>query len=340
MKTRGARAGPMRILLVVLAVLALLLCVGKEASAQSVKTLQKLANKDRDGVAKLDAGQFIKHAVADNKDYSVVVQMTALLPQYKCTACKTVDASLRAVSRGWKRQRGSVDPALQIVFATLDMEDGEDLSRQMGLEGLPHLIIFPAGKGARAFENPSPREMPLNARTSDPRGMATKLGELFSIEFKPDLPTDYAKHLTNAAAVAAAALAAYLVYTHVDLRRLGRSAGAIGTILFVLLMTSGFMWNRINTPKYVGHTRGGDVLLFLPTNGQQYSVETQIVAATYAVCALCVVALVRHVPRIQNQDQRTFVTLMFTLALIMTYSYLNSIFRLKMSSYPFRLLLP
>ncbi|KAJ1907139.1 oligosaccharyl transferase subunit ost3/OST6 [Coemansia sp. IMI 209127] len=334
----GVRLGLSR--LVLLVVLAQLLFFANDATAQSVKTLQKIASKNRDGMAQLDTSLFMKHVVAENKDYSVVVQLTALSPLYKCVACKTVDASLRAVSRGWKRQRDSVDSAQKIVFATLDMDDGEDLFRNMGLEGVPHLIIFPAAKGPHAFDNPSPREMPLNARTSDPRGMATKLGELFSLEFKPDLPIDYTKYLMNAAAALASACAVYIVYKHVDLRKLGRSVWAIATILFVLLMTSGFMWNRINDPPYMGQARGSDVLLFAPTNSQQYGVETQIVAGTYAVCALCIVALVRHVPNIQNQEQRTFVTFMFTIALIMTYSYLNSIFRLKMSGYPFKLLLP
>ncbi|KAJ1667931.1 oligosaccharyl transferase subunit ost3/OST6 [Coemansia sp. RSA 1813] len=338
MKTLGIRQGLSRLLLLV--AIALFLFNGNDVSAQSVKTLQKLASKNSDGVARLDTALFLKHVVAENKDYSVVVQLTALSPLYKCTTCNTVDASLRAVSRGWKRQRASVDSALQIVFATLDMDDGEDLFRQMGLEGVPHLIIFPAAKGPHAFENPSPREMPLNARTSDPSGMATKLGELFAIQFRPDLPIDYAKYLTNASTALAGACTVYLVYRHVDLRKLSRSVWAIATIMFALLMTSGFMWNRINDPLYIGQARGGDALLFMPINNQQYGVETQIVAATYAVCALCVVALVRHVPKIPNQEQRTFVTFMFVIALIMTYSYLNSIFRLKMSGYPFRLLLP
>ncbi|KAJ2535678.1 oligosaccharyl transferase subunit ost3/OST6, partial [Coemansia sp. RSA 1933] len=273
-------------------------------------------------------------------DYSVVVQLTALAPVYKCALCKKVDASLRAVSRGWKKQRGSVDSAQKIVFATLDMDDGEDLFRSMGLEGVPHLLIFPAAKGPFAFDNPSPREMPINSRTSDPRGMATKLGELFALEFKPDLPIDYSRYLMNAVTALAGAFVVYLVYRHVDLRKLSRNVWAIASILFTLLMTSGFMWNRINSPAYLGQARGSDVLLFAPSNDQQFGVETQIVAATYAVCALCVVALVRHVPKIQNQEQRTFVTFMFTFALILTYSYLNSIFRLKMPGYPFKMLLP
>ncbi|KAI9502587.1 oligosaccharyl transferase subunit ost3/OST6 [Coemansia spiralis] len=320
--------------------LLLLLLVGHSSSAQSLKQLQTQANKDRDGVARLDPDLFMKHVITEHKDYSVVVQLTALSPVYKCDACKTVDKAFRAVSRGWKKQSSSKDAAQRIVFGTLDMDDGEELFRQMSIEGVPQLVIFPASKGPHAFENPSPRGLTLGAKTSSPEGMASRLGELFGIEIKADVPVNYSKHLMNIATVAAGLYAVFLVYKYVDLRSLGRNIWAICTILFVLLMTSGFMWNRINEPPYVGQTRSGDPVLFAPTNSQQYGIETQIVAATYAVCALCIVALVRHVPRIQNSDQRTFVTFMFTVALILTFSYLNSVFRMKMPGYPFKLLLP
>ncbi|KAJ1996816.1 oligosaccharyl transferase subunit ost3/OST6 [Coemansia sp. S85] len=120
---------------------------------------------------------------------------------------------------------------------------------------------------------------------------------------------------------------------------LGRNLWAIATIMFVLLMTSGFMWNKINDPPYMGQAKGGEVALFVPTNNQQFAVETQIVAVTYAVCALCIVILVRHAPKIQSADQRTFITLLFVAVLMLMFSYLNSVFRLKMPGYPFKLLL-
>ncbi|KAJ1721660.1 oligosaccharyl transferase subunit ost3/OST6 [Coemansia erecta] len=322
-------------LLLALVVLAVAL-VGT-GNGQSLQALQKKANKDKDGLARLDINLFMKHVVSETKDYSVVVQLTALSPKYKCGPCKSIDASLRAVSRGWKDQANK--NGRDIVFASLDVEDGEELFQQMKIDNIPRVMIFPASKGPHAFANPSPREMSLSPRTSSVSGMASKLSELFGIEIKAHVPVDYARYLMNAASAAAALYALYLVYKHINLRTLGRNVWAIASILFVLLMTSGFMWNRINSPPYMGQTRSGDVILFAPVNNQQYGVETQIVAVSYAVCAMCVVALVRHVPKIQNTDQRNFVTFMFVVALIMTFSYLNSVFRMKMPAYPFRMLL-
>ncbi|KAJ1891053.1 oligosaccharyl transferase subunit ost3/OST6 [Kickxella alabastrina] len=324
-----------------LLVITLLLTIPSPAHAQSFSQLKKHASKDADGLAQLDLKLFMKHVVAETKDYSVIVQLTALAPKYKCGPCKAIDTTLRSVSRGWKKQqnKGGKD-GHQIIFASLDVEDGEELFRKMGIDNIPRFMIFPASQGPDKFDNASPREMKLNTKTSQPEGMAQKLGELFDVEFKPDIPVDYLKYLTNGAVLIAAAYAVFLVYMNIDLKRLGRNIWAIATILFVLLMSSGFMWSRINTPPYVGQTRSGDVVLFAPTNNQQYGVETQIVAATYAVCALCIVALVRHVPRIPNVDQRNFVTFMFVIALIMSFSYLNSVFRMKMPGYPYKMLLP
>ncbi|KAJ1869394.1 oligosaccharyl transferase subunit ost3/OST6 [Coemansia sp. RSA 1722] len=319
-----------------LALLVVLCLMASIGHAQSLKTLR--AKQDSDGVVKLDMGLFMKYVVDEKKEYSVVLQLTALSPKYKCGPCKAIDRTLRAVARGWKKQanKGGRD----IVFGSLDVEDAEELFQQMKIDNIPRLMIFPAAKGAQAFENPSPRELSLSARTSSPSGMASKLSELFGVKMQAEEQTDYMKYLSNLIVAAAAICAIYLVYRHIDLRMLGRNVWSIATILFVLLMTSGFMWNRINNPPYMGQTRSGDVILFAPVNNQQYGVETQIVAVTYAICSLCVVALVRHVPRIQNADQRSFVTFMFVAALVLTFSYLNSVFRMKMPAYPYKLLLP
>ncbi|KAJ2723800.1 oligosaccharyl transferase subunit ost3/OST6 [Coemansia sp. Benny D115] len=307
-------------------------------SGQSLKALQKQASQDPDGLARLSLAQFIKHVVPEAKDYSVVIQLTALAPKYKCEPCKLIDSTLRAVSRGWRAQKKKTKH--QILFATLDVEDAEEMFQQMKIENIPKLMIFPAGRGAFAFDNPSPREMTLSPRVINAEAMAAKLGELFGIEIRAQTPVDYLKHLRNVAAGLASCYAVYLVYQHVDLRVLGRNLWAILSILFVLLMTSGYMWTRINDPPYVGQTRQGEPVLFAPVNNQQYGIETQVVAAAYAVCALCVVALVRHVPKIEGAEQRTFVTMMFVVALIMTFSYVNSVFRMKMPGYPFMMLLP
>ncbi|KAI8325115.1 hypothetical protein GQ54DRAFT_255315 [Martensiomyces pterosporus] len=307
------------------------------ASSQALDQIQKLANKDADHMARFDLKGFMKNVVAEGKDYSVVVQLTALAPKYKCEPCREIDSTLRAVSRGWKKHG---EKGRHIMFGTLDVEDGEQLFSQMEIDKIPRLMIFPADKGAHAFKNPSPRELQLNPKTGNPEGMASRLSELFGVQIKADVPIDYSKYTMRAATVVAGIYAAFLAYKYVSLSVIGKNVWAVASILFVLVMTSGFMWNRINDPPYMGQARDGDVVLFAPTNQQQFGVETQIIAATYAVCALCIVGLVRHVPKIQNQDQRTFVTFMFVVALVMTFSYLNSVFRMKMPGYPYKLLFP
>ncbi|KAJ2780490.1 oligosaccharyl transferase subunit ost3/OST6 [Coemansia javaensis] len=325
-----------------LAALALALVLVLAGAAPSFDRLRELGGQDRDGVAVLQLDDFIKHVVREDRDYAVVVQLTALSPQYKCDTCHAVDRSVRAVARGWRRQQQQQGQQEQrkIVFASLDVEEGEDMFRKMGIDKIPRLMIFPAAKGPHAMANPTAREMKLSPSNARPEGMAARLAELLGAPIRADVPTDYTKYATTAAAVAGASYAVVLAYRHVDLRRLGRNAWAVATITFVLLMTSGFMWNRINAPPYMGQTRTGDAVLFAPTQNQQYGVETQIVASAYAACALCVVLLVRHVPRVSGPEQRTLVTLLVVASLVLMYSYINSVFRLKMPGYPYRLLLP
>ncbi|KAJ2416446.1 oligosaccharyl transferase subunit ost3/OST6 [Coemansia sp. IMI 209128] len=305
------------------------------AGAQSLSELQALAKKDGDSLARLDIEAFMKNVVPESKNYAVVVQLTALSPKYKCKPCVELDKTLRTVARGWNRHGDKG----QIVFASMDVEDGEELFHKMKIEQIPRLMVFPAGAGPHALANASPREMSLKEETMTPEGMSAKLGSLLGVAIKPDIPVNYGKYLRMTLAVQAAGAGAYLAYKLVNLRMLGRNLWAIATIMFVLLMTSGFMWNKINDPPYMGQAKGGEVALFVPTNNQQFAVETQIVAVTYAVCALCIVILVRHAPKIQSADQRTFITLLFVAVLMLMFSYLNSVFRLKMPGYPFKLLL-
>ncbi|KAJ2083287.1 oligosaccharyl transferase subunit ost3/OST6 [Coemansia sp. RSA 988] len=321
-----------------LAGLALLcLALAGTGTGQSFGQLQKLCGKDKDGVAQLELSQFMKHVVSEDKDYAVVVQLTALSPRYKCDTCHVVDRALRAVSRGWKKGGGT---KRRLAFGTLDVEDGEELFQQMGIDKIPRIMIFPAGKGPEAMANSSPREMKLGARTSHAEGMAARLSELFGVEIKADMPVDLTKYAVKGAAITGAAYASLLAYRHINMRMLGRNMWAVATITFVLLMTSGFMWNRINSPPYLGQARGGDPVLFAPTQSQQFGVETQIVATGYAACALCVLLLVRHVPRVSGAEQRTLVTFMVVASMVLVCSYLNSVFRLKMPGYPYKLLLP
>ncbi|KAJ2139520.1 oligosaccharyl transferase subunit ost3/OST6 [Coemansia sp. RSA 678] len=305
-------------------------------AGQSFSSLQQLGKADRDGVAQLELEQFMAHVVPETKDYAVVVQLTALSPQYKCDTCHAIDKSLRAVSRGWRRQRAS----RRIAFATLDVDNGEELFRKMGIDKIPRLMIFPAGRGDEAMANASPREMKLGAKNSHPAGMASRLSELFGTEIQADEPIDYMRYIIGVVGVLAAAFVARMAWRRVSSSVVGRNVWAVASITFVLVMTSGLMWNRINAPPFMGQTRTGDVVLFAPTNSQQYGVETQIVATAYAVCALCVVLLVRHVPRVPSGEQRALVAVMVVAALLLAHSYVNSVFRMKMPGYPFRLLLP
>ncbi|KAJ2893678.1 oligosaccharyl transferase subunit ost3/OST6 [Coemansia aciculifera] len=209
----------------------------------------------------------------------------------------------------------------------------------MKIEQIPRLMVFPAGAGPHALANATPREMAIKEETLTPKGMADKLSLLLGVDIKPDIPVDYMKYVKMVLAVPAAGAGVYLAYKVVSLRVLGRNLWAIATIVFVLLMTSGFMWNKINDPPYIGQSRSGEAQLYVPTNNQQFGIETQLVAATYAICALCIVALVQYAPKVQGADQRTFITFMFVVMLVLMFSYLNSVFRMKMPGYPFKLLL-
>jgi oligosaccharyltransferase complex subunit gamma len=111
---------------------------------------------------------------------------------------------------------------------------------------------------------------------------------------------------------------------------------ASGSIIFILTMISGFMWNQIRHPPYVAND-GNKIQYIMPGFQNQCILETQIVTAMYGVIGFLLIALIYHPPRISNPSTQRLAVYGYLFAFVAAYSYLIGIFSLKHQGYPFKL---
>lgn len=125
-------------------------------------------------------------------------------------------------------------------------------------------------------------------------------------------------------------------------------------ILFTTAMTSGTMWNRIRKPtpygiKEVSRGGGKTIIEYISSSlQQQYGMESQItfglgtliVSLNIAVwCSLSLILVPLTTPAIKSSVMKRGVVMLLMLSFIFSLSLTLRVFRMKLSSYPFKLLL-
>lgn len=194
----------------------------------------------------------------------------------------------------------------------------------------------------------APTEGPHSDPSSEPRrydfraGMAAEpFAEFVSRQINANVPVtrppNYAKifiTIVGGLAVLASAKLAWPVARGVVMNK---NTWAALSIVTILMMTSGHMWNHIRKPPYVVPNQGG-VSYIAGGFQNQFGLESQIVAGLYGLCAFCVISLIVSAPKFQEPQRQRFTIMVWTGTLFIIYSLLMSLFRLKNGGYPFKLL--
>lgn len=109
------------------------------------------------------------------------------------------------------------------------------------------------------------------------------------------------------------------------------------SIIAVTIWTSGYMWNRIKGAPYVTAGQGGQVNWIAQGYGNQYGLETQVVAVLYASLAGAVVILTTLIPAQANTNKQRVGVLLWVALIVVLYSFLIRLFKIKNGGYPFGL---
>ncbi|KAF8350694.1 dolichyl-diphosphooligosaccharide-protein glycotransferase [Amanita rubescens] len=281
------------------------------------------------GVINLDSNTY-DLVTAPDRNWSVAIQLTALDPKRRCAPCRQFDSTWKAVAAAWtktpKEQRN------YHFFATLDFDNGHTVFQKLGLTSAPVVYVYPPAEGPR---------VPAGGKTAPskydfPHGFEAKpLAEYISKHTPVPIPyrepIDWSRYLT----FAVSSLSVLLVLRYIAPVLQNRWAWAVVTILTCLVMTSGFMFTRIRNAPYTG----GDGNWIAGGYSNQFGQEVHVLAFIYGLLGVAFLMLTVVIPNQASPSRQRIQIYLWTVVIMIVYSILVSLFRVKNRGYPFKLFL-
>ncbi|WRT67444.1 uncharacterized protein IL334_004415 [Kwoniella shivajii] len=318
--------------LTLLAPLFALLPIGLAAHAEHWSAL---ASKARDGVIKLDSESY-EDILALDREYSVSVVLTALPAQFKCQPCHDFDPSFHQVAASWKRQPRHIRD--KHFFAKLDFQDGQAIYQQLGLTSAPTVMFHPALAGPNRNNKLSVVTYELNRNGLTAPPLHSWLNNLTPAHFSFYKPVNPLHYIGIPIAVIAMGVSLF------SLRKLlvplvqSRIVWGTASIILILTFTSGHMWNKIKNAPYVAAGPNGKISWIAGGYQNQLGLESQVVGGIYGLLAFSIIALSVFIPNQSSPVKQRIGVYLWLAMLIVVFSLLIKLFRMKNGGYPFALL--
>ncbi|KAL4744368.1 hypothetical protein BDW72DRAFT_188706 [Aspergillus terricola var. indicus] len=268
------------------------------------------------------------------RDYHVAVILTATEARFGCVLCRDFQPEFDLIARSWNK--GSKPDDLKLLFGTLDFRNGKAAFQKLMLQTAPVLLVFPPTVGPHAKVDDSPSRFDFSGPVSADQVYAW-INRQLPDGPKPPLvrPINYMRIVSGITILMGVVTLFTVLSPYVLPVVRNRNLWAAFSLIAVLLFTSGHMFNHIRkVPYVVGDGRGG-INYFAGGFSNQFGMETQIVAAIYAVLSFSAIALAMKVPRIADTKSQQVAVVIWGAVLLGTYSFLLSVFRAKNGGYPF-----
>jgi len=279
------------------------------------------------GVIKLDSASYDLLTVP-NRDWSASIEFTALDARRRCAPCKEFNPSWNAVAKAWSKA-----PKVHRdnhFFATLDFDDGQLVFQKLGLASAPVVYVFPPAEGPRAKGRSEPSKYDFS-HGFEAEPLAQHLSNHTPIPIPYTKPFDWARWTTAAAGLLAFAVTLRFIAPVLQ----SRWTWAIGTIITSLVMTSGYMFTRIRGSPFMGQ----DGSWIAGGFQNQFGQEVQVIAVVYGTLGFAFIMLTMVIPYQTGAQRQRFQIYLWSTIIMLVYSILIVLFKVKNRGYPFRLLL-
>ncbi|KND88975.1 Magnesium transporter protein 1 [Tolypocladium ophioglossoides CBS 100239] len=270
----------------------------------------------------------------------VAVLLTAVAPRFGCQRCREFQPERDIVGRSWTK--GDKDAESRLLFATLDFAEGRDTFVSLGLQTAPVLFLFPPTQGPHAVSSAEPLRFDFSSGYFSPPAAEQVHGWLARhLPGRPHpaikRPINYIRWASGITFLLGIGTVAVTAGPYVLPILQNRNLWAAGTMIAILLFTSGHMFNHIRKVPYVAGDGRGGVNIFASGFQSQLGLETQIVAAMYGVLAFGTIALATRIPRMTNPRAQLVAGVVWCVVIMTMSSFLLSVFRIKNGGYPFSL---
>ncbi|KAJ7158302.1 hypothetical protein C8R43DRAFT_995376 [Mycena crocata] len=305
------------------------------STSETHQKLVALAAAGAGGLIQLDVASF-DLLTAPDRDWSASIEFTALDAGLGCFPCKDLHPSWTAVSRAWT-QTPQVHRDNHF-FATLDFNDASEIVFQkLGLSSAPAILVYPPTNGPRATGKSRPLGYDLSLGF-EPEPLARYLSQHTPTPVPYTPPFDWLRWTTIGARLLILAVVSRfitpIIGSIIPILQ-SRWTWGVPTILTSLIMTSGYMYTRIRNSPPMG--KNGNWIAGGLQN--QFGCEVWVVATLYGTLASAFVMLIMLVPYQTSARHQRFQIYFWSSVILLVYSILVVVLRVKHRGYPFRLLL-
>ncbi|RIA96888.1 hypothetical protein C1645_687376 [Glomus cerebriforme] len=289
------------------------------------------ATRKNQGVVELDSNLY-DEVTSRPRNYSIVILLTALDPQINCVPCKDFDPEFRLVASSWL----SENIPSRIYFGVLDFKNGREIYSKLNLNNAPTLFYFPPTTGQYAKEVSEPDRYNFNKHGFEAEPFASYLSHHLGTKVPVKRPLNKMAIFVYTFFILAGLAILKLMFPIVQSLIQNKKIWTMFSLITILMMISGHMWNHIRGPPYV-MVQGGKINYIASGFSSQLGMESQIVAIMYGVCAFSVVLLIISIPKIEDKTKQRFGIYIWMGILVAMFSFLFALFRIKNPGYPFRL---
>jgi len=117
----------------------------KSKESTNIQLEQKLQGlvdlNNRRPVIRMNGEKYRQYVKAPPRNYSIILMLTALAPQRKCSICKEVNTEYQILASSWKYSNGFSNHNL--FFVVVDFDEGSDVFQSLKLNTAPVIMHIP-----------------------------------------------------------------------------------------------------------------------------------------------------------------------------------------------------
>jgi len=308
----------------------------KSKESTNIQLEQKLQGlvelNNRRPVIRMNGEKYRQYVKAPPRNYSIILMLTALAPQRKCSICKEVNAEYQILASSWKYSNGFSNHNL--FFVMVDFDEGSDVFQSLKLNTAPVIMHIP----------PKGRQKKGDTYDMGRHGFAAEqlakwVNERSDIFIRVVRPPNYMMAITIGLLLAGIGALLYVKRKSIEVIY-NKEYWAVLAVAIAFIMISGQMWNHIRSPPYAHRNpQTGEIAYIHGSSDGQLIAETYIVIFLYAL--ICVGFVLLNEKALEQEDdvkKKRIFTVIGAVMVIVFFSLLLSVFRSKYHGYPYSFL--
>lgn len=314
----------------------------------SIAELKNLAAQSRNNIIPLNDENYAD-LLNGERDYHLVLYLATDAPQINCALCREFKPDYETVAYSWRYEHpnglsraelAAVEdkeiPPKNIFFLSSDFMNSKKFFQIFGLDNIPKVFYFPPSAVNIANNFVSEKEDYQFFQGSHKALMFDWLEQVTGHKVNEHVPPDYAKIAINAVTTFSVALLLRKFNKQVIFALSSRTLWSGLSLVAVLLLTTGYMFNQIRGVPYVRELANGQVDYIIAGQQMQLGVETQIMSFIYGLLSLLIVVLWKRLPTIKSPSVHFFSVVIVSVMIFLAYSAMLCVFGHKGTGYPYR----